>query len=199
MLRKDLTQVYVEVATNSYNLWAQQLKEKEKILEEQLLKVNLLKERMVFLFFLVLFAFFLLILINFYFYYRFQNKNLKFSKQRKKQSILSSKNYNLKDFAQRIIKLTQKIPKDKDTKAPLEHLRILGQILIKNYRKISFNDSLVKMEMCKKNLKKIRYNLNKLLKKIRDQALRKEIRSLWNQNHKISVFLSSKIREKKKF
>jgi len=199
MLRKDLTQVYVEVATNSYNLWAQQLKEKEKILEEQLLKVNLLKERIVFLFFLVLFALFLLILINFYFHYRFQNKNLKFSKQRKKQSILSSKNYNLKDFAQRIIKLTQKIPKDKDTEVFLEHLRILGQILIKNYRKISFNDSLVKMEMCKKNLKKIRYNLNKLLKKIRDQVLRKEIRSLWNQNHKISVFLSSKIKEKKKF
>lgn len=200
MLRENLTQVYAEVATNSYNLWVQQLKEKEKILEKQLLEVNFLKEKIVFLFFLVFLFSFLLILINLYFYYRLrQNKSSKVLRKRKKHKILSSRNYSLKDFAQRTIKLTQKIPKDRNTELFLERLRILGRILIKNYKKIFPDDSLVKMEICKKNLKKIRYNLNKLLEKVENQTLKKEIRSLWNQNHKISVFLSEKIREKKKF
>jgi hypothetical protein len=199
MLRENLTQVYVKVATNSYNIWAQQLKEKEKILERQLSEVNLLKERMIFFFFFSFLFFFLLILVNFYLHYRFQNKSLKSKKQRKKQKILTSKNYNLKDFGQKIIKLTQKIPKNNDTESFLEHLKVLGQILIKNYSKVSSNNSLVKMEMCKKILKKIRYNLNKLLEKVKDKAQRKEIKSLWDQNHKISVFLSLRIRGKKKF
>jgi len=197
MVKGNFSQVSVEVATNTFNLWAQQLKEKEEILQKQLLEVNLLKERFSFLLIFLIFFFFLFFLLNFYFYFQLKNKTLKVSNPKKK--LIFEKNYSLKDFGKRIIKFSQKIKKDKETKIFSVYLQKLGEVLANDFSKISFFSSLEKLKNCKKILKKIRYNLNKVFQIKKEPSLKKETRSLWKETHKLSLFLSSVIKEREKF
>ncbi len=204
-------EVSVDVPQNYYNQLAQQLKEKENFLEKNLSELESFRKKLFLILFPSLTVLFLLTILHFWLDYKWK-KQFSFyalhftNKNPTKNSFKGYLFYNLRapdlrEFGEKIIKFSQKIPQENSFKLPKERLSKIGEIFKNSHweEEIIFRKNLSdKINFYKKKNRNLRHILNEIQKRKNiDSSLKKEVKILWQQSHQISLFFAFFLKENK--
>lgn len=210
------TKVSATVPSNQIQGIISQIQERENLISQKILEIEFIhkttKNLLIFAFFII----FLLIILNFYFLFKWRKvfpfskisggKKEKQKKQKVEKESISSQIYCkikncpffrekkpclLFEFGEKLSNFTQIIFQNRKNDFLKAKILEISKSFSKNCYFEEFFDR-KKFELLKRNLKKIRYFLNKIKRERKISAkIKNEAKILWNFDHKLSQKISN--------